>query len=371
MDNKITYYLGAGASANSIPVVSEMESRFKDLVNYLKKFLKPAVDDPVYSFYPREITDNHELIKNIIEDIEWLLQQSENHQTVDNLAKKYFVQDDKESLIRLKKTLITYFTLIQGMNVPVLGKRKTYENIEKRMDNLIACLVERAGEQLRLNSKVKIISWNYDLQPDLVLKNYLKSTNIHKVKEDYQFLPNRLMFDCKETNIDYNKFVLLKLNGNALFDYHSDVSIEGHSTIYNEENNNDFLAKFLADYKNIYKGISKGIQLFNFAWEEQSDKILRTVSFRKILEVASEIAGQTNILIIIGYSFPFFNSKIDKEVLRKMINVHQVIIQDANYEEIKGRVLDLMPTWADRSRSNPNFIKKAEVGTYYYIHPST
>lgn len=371
MDYKITYYLGAGASANSVPIVSEMESRFNDLKRYLEGFLKPPGDDPVYSFYPREIKDNHSVIKGIIEDIEWLIEESINHQTVDNLAKKYFVQDDKASLIRLKRTLITYFTLIQGVNVPVLGKRKTYENIEKRMDNLIACLVERIGEELRLNPKVKIISWNYDLQPDLVLKNYLKSTNIQKVKEDYQLLPNRLMFDEKEITVDFNKFVLLKLNGNALFDYHSDINIPGHSTIFNSEGETEFLAKFLADYINNYKGISKGTQLLNFAWEEHSDKSLRTVSFKKILNVASEIASQTKVLIIIGYSFPFFNSKIDKEILNNMKDVQYIIIQDHNFEEIKNRLLDMMPFWADKYRSNSTFIKKADVGTYYYIHPST
>ena len=127
----------------------------------------------------------------------------------------------------------------------------------------------------------------------------------------------------------------------------------------------------MEDYGNIYKGVSKGTQLLNFAWEEQSDRTLRIVSFKKILNVASEIASQTNILIIIGYSFPFFNSKIDKEILHKMKDVQYIIIQDHNYEEIKNRLLDMVPTWAAKNKNSSTFIRKAEVGTYYYIHPST
>ena len=35
--NQVLYYLGAGASANAIPVINGMRNRIKDLINYLKK----------------------------------------------------------------------------------------------------------------------------------------------------------------------------------------------------------------------------------------------------------------------------------------------------------------------------------------------
>lgn len=376
--DKITYYLGAGASANSIPIVSKMIFRLKDLIEYLESFLrdKRKFNSSEYTSLPIDITSNQELIKEIILDIEWLIKETEYHQTIDNLAKKYFVQEKIGDLTRLKRTLIVYFTLIQGINIPTslqnvrIGRSHSYEKVEKRFDNLVACLINRQNGILSLNNRVKIISWNYDLQPELILKNYFDEYGIHQVKENCQIIPNRLTGKNAEENklIDISKFALIKLNGNALFDYHSENKLPGQSLIFDEKESIGFLSKFLAEYKLLDKrNSSGGTKLLNFAWEEYDDNTYRNYNFNDILETAISVANQTNILIVIGYSFPYFNSNIDRYILSQMTDIKSVIIQDNNFEEIKNRVLDLVPAW----KRFPELIKKAEVGSYYYIDPST
>ena len=51
---------------------------------------------------------------------------------------------------------------------------------------------------------------------------------------------------------------------------------------------------------------------------------------------------QTEILIIIGYSFPDYNAKVDKEIIKNMIksnNLKNIYIQDPNPENIKSNLL--------------------------------
>ena len=64
-------------------------------------------------------------------------------------------------------------------------------------------------------------------------------------------------------------------------------------------------------------------KFFCYSWErnEITDLVLRN---------AVEIAKQTEILVIIGYSFPFFNRTYDKLIFNEMTSLRKVYYQDPN-----------------------------------------
>ena len=70
--------------------------------------------------------------------------------------------------------------------------------------------------------------------------------------------------------------------------------------------------------------LNSAIDTFTFAWE-------RTPIALKALEYAKNAMMDANILVVIGYSFPSFNRKVDKELfstfLNHMAQAKKVVIQ--------------------------------------------
>jgi hypothetical protein len=80
----------------------------------------------------------------------------------------------------------------------------------------------------------------------------------------------------------------------------------------------------------------------NFAWESQPEILFRNIG---------SLLGEATIVILIGYSFPFFNREIDQEILNRMTSVRKMYIQlpEANHSEIEERMLALRPDLPQRT----------------------
>lgn len=63
--------------------------------------------------------------------------------------------------------------------------------------------------------------------------------------------------------------------------------------------------------------------LISFAWEKGNDTETSLLLKTK-LEEAKKLVSDTNILVIIGYSFPFFNRDIDKVVFDHIRSCHSL-----------------------------------------------
>ena len=74
------------------------------------------------------------------------------------------------------------------------------------------------------------------------------------------------------------------------------------NTIYNTKTISEFLSQSV-------KQIENNFNLLTFAWESQNHQ-----RFSNSLELSKEIIKGSEILVVIGYSFPFFNREIDKEI---------------------------------------------------------
>jgi hypothetical protein len=98
---KVTYWLGAGASAKALPTVKQtphsagLAQSMRDLANEMGLFIETNT----------ELTKYRQMM---IMDLIWLADGSDKFGTTDTYA-KYLYLIDRESIHRLKRTLIYFF----------------------------------------------------------------------------------------------------------------------------------------------------------------------------------------------------------------------------------------------------------------------
>ena len=180
----------------------------------------------------------------------------------------------------LKKLLSNYFTY--------------KEELQGCFDKRALAFLTTITQQQKLPNNIKILSWNYDRQIETAAKK-LRPVNLSGYNTVHVFTcwPNcQDGFDSKELPF------LLHLNGVAGYDYSERSFAEKNNNVYN------------------YKSPDL-TPLLSFAWEEESNDSKRTFHEQR-LPFAKKIAAETEILVIIGYSFPFFNRKIDDEIFKAM-----------------------------------------------------
>ncbi|OYU95641.1 MAG: hypothetical protein CFE21_10910 [Bacteroidetes bacterium B1(2017)] len=390
MDKKsqIVYFLGAGASAQAIPVIEGLRPRLDDLAIFLKSFLKTNHNDESFQKLPENLRKNQDVLLHLYNEILWLYKASEYHQTIDTLAKKYYIQESTE-LNRLKRALIIYFYFEQALIIPLNRElfTKRFPGVDdsildKRYDNLIASIAIRNGGRIELKSHIKIVTWNYDIQLELAIKNYIGDF-INNVKKSYNIHPNILSYkniENRDALFGLDHFAAYKLNGNAFLDptleFADGGGVTPHDFTYLESENSNLVGNFLKTYSDLFPenhldSIS-AFQYFNFAWEEENSYAPKFNGHKLILNNAKNVFKNAKVLIIVGYSFPYFNSGIDRELFEDCWP-EQIIIQDLEPEKIKNRLFELVPKFKLLSQkiSNPIEIVFMEPDKYFPIHPST
>lgn len=324
----VTYLLGAGASAQAIPPVNGMA---KSLLNagdiITRKFLLPNSSLKGQLIEPKEHNDK---VKEIRDEFEWLANICGNHYSVDTYAKKLFIKNGKDSLelLRLKNTLSLYFTIQQIINFPDI-----------RYDNFWASVLNTKSD---FPDKIRIISWNYDSQLELSYKDFVSSTDLNEAYKNI----NAISFYDDLTRFSSNKFGVFKLNGSAK-SYKVRSGSETTSFLLNkfewptDENKID-TTSFFDELYNLYGKLKINPMLENqvtaisFAWEHdlESDYYLKL----------KESIWNTQTLVVVGYSFPFFNRKIDQRIINEyMPNLDKVYFQapESDVENLKERFLTL------------------------------
>jgi len=256
MGVKITYLLGAGASYNSIPIVKDFKSRME--------------------FHISSFENNSEL-ESYVEDLKWLHDESFNFSTIDTYAKYLYLNrqnDLEEKYSRLKNALSLFFIIEQTYQFDFNRLENSFpDNLDKRYLSFLVSI---------FNSKnwpndIKILSWNYDFQFELACQ--IIDTDLANYWPKY---------NGEELSIEHN---IIHLNGVAhLFE---DLKIDKR--------------KEIKEIEKIWRVHNNKIQLSNkaikFAWESNIN-----------LDKISSFLIDTDILVIIGYSFPFFNRKTDNAI---------------------------------------------------------
>ncbi len=280
MAEKITYLFGAGASYNALPLVKDTMRGGKVIKTGLTKSIE-RLSVVLRERYDKDPVHQNQYLTMISEDLKWLSSESDDFFTVDTLAKYFYINKRKKEYQRLKKCLSFYLDFEQVVN----------KRFDKRYLNFLISLIDSS-----LPKDISFLSWNYDVQLELALKRF-----------DLVNKPLSFPIDLKRSNISIltdiphkiSEFRICHLNGVAgLLDQDKQyVQLE-----------HDDISSYLEDFQNIEK-TSKKHHLY-FAWEEDDNiPFLKDRAFQ-----ANQLAAGTTILVVIGYSFPFFNRIVDKKV---------------------------------------------------------
>lgn len=342
--SKVVYLLGAGSSygkrekdsngkdipgkiLEGLPIANEIPLRLQQIIEL---YSEPTYNDSDTET-SSEITVN---LKNaqsaLVDDLQWLYDNIKRHATIDTFAKKLFLTQKKDEYIKLKRLLSIYFKTEQLINRP-----------DDRYDTFLASVLQRnTNGKLRISNDIAILTWNYDSQFEIAYREYL-TTDVNS--EDIQF-PEQLGIDIHSDAAKYAKpssfhddgtRQIFKLNGSAAFA--SEFSM-GHYYAFHdgkltERQIKQNLWTYFAPY--YIDTLERKKSLLNFAWEHE-----KTVEYIELLDNA--ISG-AEILVVIGYTFPFFNREVDTflfKFLRK--NLRTIYIQDPNANNIKESVLNII-----------------------------
>ena len=306
----ITYLFGAGASCEVLPLVDGIPKRMNEISLKLEKF-----KDEIEANLKDELT-------LLIDDINLLSAEAAKHASVDTYAKKLFLTQNWEKFNWLKRILSYYFTIEQLF---LAGK------CDSRYDTLWASLAGKHSFDLPKN--VRILSWNYDLQFELSFAEYESKKSLGEIQNILGVVEKT---NDKRIDEVINQFGIYKLNGtaNTIKDFDgpfvNDVYIldDFKDGLTAEKLNN--LLKSCKGLKDSETATQKKVPSLSFAWEEVSYKS----TFQKtLLELIKDEIFVTEILVVIGYSFPFFNRDIDRELIRSM-KLKKIYIQDPHPDQV-------------------------------------
>jgi hypothetical protein len=303
---QVTYLLGAGASADCVPIVSEMANDIAQTISKLYKLFN--LKDRQTSW---KVDPSFQFIVKTEAVLDKLRLACETHYSIDTYAKKLYLID-KPAFQKLKFDLSFYLTLIQILNP-----------IDKRYDNFWASLLDDTSN---LPRKVKVISWNYDFQ---IEKSFQNLTNLSNLNTTSSFLRHCCPTSQFPNNMIQDEFCYIKLNGSAKIRIEDERS--NFLTEYNGKQRT--LIKDLADKYFLIKSEACFSEL-QFAWEGNN----------KLMEHIKPLLSTIQVLVIIGYSFPFFNRSIDSELFKSMHNLRTIYIQDKNPDIVKetlDEIIDL------------------------------
>lgn len=314
---KIVYLIGAGASAHALPIVSKIPEKLEEVIEDLVNLRS------IEGMIENEI----ELINYAIDDLIWLKSESANHASIDTFAKKLFVKNRVTELTRLKSSTGLFFSMLQTKN-----------KVDPRYDQFIASIIGNSiGD---LPKDICIVSWNYDNQFELAFKEY---SDHHSIDNQEVFLGMIHKNHLKQFEKD--KFSIFKINGTSgSFSYGTDQKrnlLNRTDEVYDSK----FLRNLVIEYLKISDNLTRYKNfnpLMSFAWEQDQ-------KFEELINQLKEKIKNCQTLVIIGYSIPFFNRKIDKEILDTMSNLRTIYIQDMYPETIKQRLFQLIPVTEQKS----------------------
>lgn len=129
----------------------------------------------------------------------------------------------------------------------------------------------------------------------------------------------------KSTIDNNNPFSITKLNGTALM-YQDNGSFDSmFFDVFFHRNGMSEISYITETYFNSVSSANVKNAL-SFAWEGCNPEFEKSY-ISKVMDA--------EVLVIIGYSFPYFNREVDKNIVRNMVNLKKAYIQDPYCEDVK------------------------------------
>lgn len=313
--SEIAYLFGAGASKEVLPVVKDIDKNFNEIIDFLKVEGEKILPDTFFEglvLKAPEVKSMSEYFNEIVAEMEWLAKEISNHATIDTFAKKLHIKREFEDLKKLKRALSIFFILIQAK------KQKP----DSRYDTFFASILDNRNV---FPNNLRILSWNYDYQFELAYSYYSGKYDIRSNQDILRIVTKHLRSTGPEG------FGIYKLNGTTAI-YSSDGRIHGaFLDDFRLKVNSTYLLELIKNFVLLKYGKDTHPTM-SFAWEVERS------SEESIIKMALESIKTTNILVIIGYSFPTFNKRIDSEIFSSMTGLTKIYIQNPSANELKERV---------------------------------
>lgn len=307
--NNIVYLFGAGASIGAIPAAN---STAKDMKIIAERVQEVIIRNEIVLTGRR-----HPLITEMIN----FSAEASLHRTVDTYAKKLYAREEIEKFKRFKIVLSAYFTFQQ-----LITKGKC----DSRYDGFWASLIEDKYYDLPTN--IKIITWNYDSQMELSFSEYCNNSSIKDAKSTLNIRTNSTDYTIIPRSSD--KFSIHKLNGtanvlNGFLGKSNSFEEEFLLDDYREGLTYENIQKVFNNYERLTSTSDRVNTSLSFAWEYPTKWDNHQIRKTMIYEL-SDIISNHEVLVVIGYSFPFFNRNVDRLLFSTMNNLRAVYIQDPN-----------------------------------------
>ncbi|MGI9461499.1 MAG: hypothetical protein ACR2NY_02850 [Alphaproteobacteria bacterium] len=369
---RVLYYLGAGASANALPVVDEIPERFG-------LFLAIARYRYVIG------GANSELIERFLTAIIAVCLTLKRKRSIDTYAKELWLRNEKiniyderlrsinednipktknESITAynlLKSILAFYFIWLERRHDRDFIEDISMEKLIDYFDNHEIEFTDTAGGY-EIEHKLNAPSISYPVRKDIIkmLKEFDKKPDDKKPIDDryVNFLTDVLERGTPTPKFPKDKIKIISWNYDNQFElacrelnmdkdfYNNEINPNLHQINGKFHRYDEF--KFLQLF-DVLGDILKDSGI-NFAWEKDKYK-----NFDK--EVEEKIGKDSfNHIVIIGYSFPFANREIDRMILnrygwrrnlktRKIDSipdkVYVVVPNEEEFNNIKERIMSL------------------------------
>lgn len=296
---------------DGLPVVAEIAPN-------LLAFKKAVEDAPIdenslYIFmnlYQTEGCNIERTRLELVRDIDDLYTATKEHATIDTYAKKLFLTRRYTDFKRLKNVLCVFLVWAQ-----LQGKA------DQRYDTFLANILQM---NLYFPKEISVISWNYDSQFEIAYSYYSPNGKLpvfEKNAEDKYPMSN-------------NFGRIFKVNGSANI---GDFNIV--NAIIKEANVHPII-QLIEYYGHLFADTSAmGFQFrshLSFAWEASNRQ-------NNLLDAIKQTTTDTESVVVIGYSFPFFNREIDRTIFAGMPNLKTVYIQDPNPEAVEPSLKAVLP----------------------------
>ena len=332
MAGNIVYILGAGASIGALPVVTEMVDRmaawlvhrFLDLIEQLIQYsitdLTKKNSVPAHSEIFAEI-------KTIEEYIE-LVSHIQSRRTFDTYAKELYLQGKIDEYNTLKKLLKEYLDFEQtkdSINYKDIHTFFMQENNDYILSNDFYSDYYFKQYKQRIKNNPTAYSGEISNEPDVMVERF--SSRFELVKNHITNIINNIKPINNSQNLMYFLMQQLKNQKSTLDQRYinflvdildSDVNkIKIFSWNYDTQFQKAVEELKLTENTNAKTLLKNEIKLngsideeeIKFAWDEIEHVI--NIPSSILIDIITDI-------VIIGYSFPFSNRKIDKIVLEKI-----------------------------------------------------
>ena len=300
-DTKSVRHIYCANIIEGMPLVIEIPQR----ILYICDLIRNSDSTPDLYITTAKTQPSIEFTKDLlVKDLMWLYDGAIKHATIDTFAKKLFLTERVEEYNKLKKLLAIYFIIEQVINKP-----------DSRYDTFLANILT---PKLEIPDRIKILTWNYDSQFEIAFNEYRKTIISPKDIGCYSLYDNEIT----------ESPAIFKVNGTASFNNWNSLA----NFRSNHKLNKTILDKIIYAYKD-------NESLLSFAWETSKKKSDDIPTIRTAIEQIKE----ARILVVVGYTFPFFNRVVDKSLISSMDYLNMIYIQDPRANEVMQNIDAVLP----------------------------